>query len=82
MPNFRTFCSISLEGRCEEWIGSAKKSRYVVQDKPIQNSNWGVGADLREALVDVLFFFAITSFHRIVALYNKNLNSKKGICLR
>jgi len=31
---------------------SAKKSRYVVQDKPSQNSNWGSG-DLHESSVEV-----------------------------
>ena len=44
-------CSFSPAGRCEDWIKSAKKRRYVVQDKPSQNSNWG--GDLREAPVDI-----------------------------
>jgi len=48
-------------------------------DNPIQ-ANWG--GDLRETQLDFPCLLAISAFDRIDGLYNRHLNSHKGVRLR
>jgi len=55
------------------------------------NNDWGQasqakvltgGGDLREVQVDVPLSVSHTAFDHIAGLYNRHLNSNRGICLR
>ena len=50
--------------------------------KPSQAKVLTGGGDLRKAQVDVPHLLAIPVFDHIAGLYNRHLNSNRGICLR
>jgi len=63
-------------------MGKSSSGVVVTPTKPSQAKVLTGGGDLRFAHVDVPLSVSHTCFDHIAGLYNRHLNSNRGICLR
>jgi len=84
------FCTVVQQPGCgadhpsppsTEFIGTAELYSYSAS-KPSQSSNWGGMEICAKRKFPSPCLLAIPAFDRVAGLYNRHLNSNKGICLR